>query len=77
MYTHIHIHIYIYVYMYIERERNIRIQKWRHSPNGLDSVWDSATSQRPPPRLDKVGYSSRRGAVGGGCSGWGRYYIIN
>ena len=24
-----------------------------------------------------TGYSSKGGAVGGGCSGWGQYYIVN
>ena len=36
-----------------------------------DAVTDVYASLR-----DKIGYSSKGGAVGGGCSGLGQYYII-
>ena len=69
IYIYIHIYIYTYIYIYISSRwicwdqagRNARAaggNRLANSPTGDSSFFTT-------------GYSSKGGAVGGGCSGWG------
>ena len=55
-------YIYIYIYIYRERERDYNVNLRRpNSAPGQPTAW----------RGRGEGYSSKGGAVGGACSGWG------
>ena len=65
MYIYIYIHIiHIYIYIYIlthPRADGRRAEGRSLAPAGAAQV---------------DGYSAEGRAVGGGCSGWGQYYIV-
>ena len=70
-----YIYIYIYIYIYTQLEHHTSLNAIRER----NCTW--ATSRggsrlHPFVQVDLAGYSSQGGAVGGGCSGWGYYYIV-
>ena len=60
IYTHTYAYTHTYVYTYIYIYIFIDLFVLRRAVRGIA----------------RIGYSSKGGAVGGGCSGWGQYYVI-
>ena len=66
------IHIYIYIYIEIDRVADSPFETTPKSPE-IQSL--EPFSRIETLETSETGYSSKGGAVGGGCSGWGKYYI--
>ena len=68
-------YVYIYIYIHVQRQidRSICIYIYIYIYKGGHEL---LVAERPIPGA-VIGHSSKGGAVGGGCSGWGQYYIIS
>ena len=64
IYTQLYIYIYIYIYCCGSLQRIAEIRPARVSRSSPE--WHNFSNA-----ICLIGYSSKRGAVGGGCSGWG------